>query len=125
MSAPPIPCLALVAEDFEGEEGELTLSEGTKVVVVKCDDDGWWTVHTKELGIGIFPGSYLDVKEHIKLPCTAKINKFFKDLNLQPGEIVQVQEISEEGWMIECKSNLGFCTWDFLDIVKEVPQQQQ
>ena len=124
MSTVAVPSIATVAEDFEGEEGELSLPKGTKVIVVKCDDDGWWTVHTKK-SIGIFPGSYLDVTEVVKLPCNAQIVKNFREMNLNVGEIVQVQDISEEGWMIESKSNLGFCTWDYLDIVKDVPKSTQ
>lgn len=114
--AAKVPFLAVVAESFHGEAEELSLTEGTEVIVVQCDGDGWYTIHTKD-AIGIFPGSYLDVVEEIRLPIKAKVVLPFIELNLLPGDIVTVNDISVEGWMIEAKNTIGYCTWDYLDII--------
>mmetsp|Transcript_7758 Transcript_7758/g.32686 ORF Transcript_7758/g.32686 Transcript_7758/m.32686 type:complete len:387 (-) Transcript_7758:122-1282(-) len=111
-----LPCFAVVAEDFEGEEGELSLTEGTDVVVVAVDDDGWWTIHTKE-DIGIFPGSYLDILEEIPLPTFAEVVKGYPEMQLEVGDVVEVQDISPEGWMVDKDGVMGFCTWDHINLV--------
>lgn len=111
-----VPFLAVVAESFHGESDELSLTEGTEVIVVQVDNDGWYTVHTKD-AIGIFPGSYLDAVEEIRLPIKAKVALPFIELNLLPGDVVTVNDISTEGWMIEAKNTIGYCTWDYLDII--------
>ena len=94
MAAFPCPCYSVVAEAFQGEEGELTLEEGHKVIVVTCDDDGWFTVLTKKFGCGIFPGSYLDPLDHIALPTTGKLTQEIIEHALLPGDIVDVQDIN-------------------------------
>src|SRR3990167_7436733 len=115
----PVPFIGTVAEDFDGEEGELSLKEGTLVVVVQCDEDGWFTLHTK-VGSGIFPGSYVDALETIDLPIVAKVIKNFPELGLKVGQTVTVQDISIDGWMVEAGNDIGYTTWNHLQIEPEV-----
>merc|ERR1712137_304393 len=120
----PLPFLGVVVEAFEGvESDELSLTEGCKVVVVQCDDDGWWTVHAGEK-IGIFPESYVDPMTPIKLPCFARVLKSIPEMKINQNETVSVSAITAEGWRVEANSNIGFCTWDYLEIVDK-PRQPQ
>ena len=123
MDAVPVPHLCRVAEDFEGEEeGELSIKEGTEVIVVQCDDDGWWTVVVKN-NAGIFPSSYLEPISHISLPSSAKMTADVPDMNLKRGQTVTIQEITPDGWMVESGNNLGFCNWNVLEVIKDGPKQ--
>ena len=116
-----VPFVGLVAEDFEGvDEGELTLTAGTKCVVTLMEDDGWWTVHTKK-EIGIFPGSYVDELEQITLPCYAKIQK--KIGNIPVGTIVTVTDINTTKWTVTHNNNSHTTTWDCLEITTEKPEE--
>jgi len=113
-----VPFLGVVAEDFDGvDEGELSLKAGTRCAVVLCEDDGWWTVHTKEKS-GIFPGSYVDFVENITLPARVKI--------LQPwsggppaGTVIPLLEITSSGWKVKHNGRLMNTTWARIDLTSE------
>lgn len=117
------PFLGIVAEDFEGiEEGELTLVAGTYCMVATCEDDGWWSIHTKDFGHGIFPGSYVDEIEEINLPCNAKVQKTIHKNNIPVGKIVKLTAIEADGFVIYCENVSTKCTWDYIDITTEEPE---
>lgn len=117
------PFLAVVAEDFEGvDNGELTLIAGTLCIVTMCEEDGWFTIHTKEHGVGIFPGSYMDEISEITLPCFAKVQKAMNKNKIGVGKIVQILDIQSNGWLIEYEDTVTTCTWDYLDITTEQPE---
>lgn len=120
-----VPFIGIVAEDFDGiDDSELSLVAGTKCVVTLCEADGWWTIHTKNRN-GIFPGSYVDEIEEIRLPCYAKVQK--KIQNIPVGKVVTVTAITADSWIIKPNQNdpkTLKCTWDFLEITTEEPEKE-
>lgn len=125
MSDFPVPCFAVVAEDFEGEEeGELSLVQGTRVIVAKCDDDGWFSVLTK-IESGIFPGSYLDPADHITLPKSGELVNPVPGVGAKAGDVVKIQDITEEGFRIENNTQVGFCPWSAIKIMTGPPKRAQ
>eukprot|EP01095_Lingulamoeba_sp_RSL-Kostka_P009090 TRINITY_DN310_c2_g3_i1.p1 TRINITY_DN310_c2_g3~~TRINITY_DN310_c2_g3_i1.p1 ORF type:complete len:301 (+),score=112.94 TRINITY_DN310_c2_g3_i1:71-973(+) len=114
-----IPCIAVVAEDFEGQdEEELTLFEGDECIVTQIDDDGWWTVQTKER-VGIFPGSYLDIIDSINLPAHAKVVKTIPKINFVNGTVVSVEDITDQGWLIFHNNIEAIVPYEYLELTNE------
>lgn len=117
-----VPFLGVVGEDFEGVDAEeLTLTTGIKCVVVLCEDDGWWTVHTKS-AVGIFPGSYIDPIEPINIPSTfVKVTKPIPNQNIKVGTVAKLLNITQNAWIIEHNGSKISTKWENVDITKERP----
>ena len=111
------PFVAVVAEDFEGEVGELSMKEGTKCIVLLCEDDGWWTVMSKQ-ETGIFPGSYLEGVMEISLPFHAKVVKKYAG-GPPVGQVILVEEVSAEGWMVRDGLIPSVSSWAHLEITSD------